>query len=77
MPDLEARVAELEGQFRGMLMEFGGLSIQLAHLSDELDQLRERVSVLLNNMAQNTLDNQRRISQLEKRIANLPDGSAR
>lgn len=53
----------------------GGLSIQLAHVSEELDQLRERISTLLNNMAQNTLDNQRRITQLEKRISDLLDDS--
>ena len=71
MPNLEARVSALDGDVRSILTELGGLSIQLAHVSEELDQQRERVSTLLNNMAQNTLDNQRRVSQEETSISDL------
>jgi uncharacterized coiled-coil protein SlyX len=71
VPNLEARVSALDGDVRSILTELGGLSIQLAHVSEELDQQRERVSTLLNNMAQNTLDNQRRVSQEETSISDL------
>jgi len=71
MPDLEDRVAELERLMRAVLAELGGLAIQFAHLSAELDETKGRISTLFNNMAQNTLDNQRRISEIEKKVAAL------
>ena len=68
MPDLKSRITALERLTKGILAELGGLAIQFAHMRGELDETRGRVSTLLNNMAQNTLENQRRISELETKI---------
>lgn len=71
MPDLESRVSELERMTRGILAELGGLAIQLARVTDDLDETRERMSTLLNNMAQNALENRRRIEGLEAKMTSV------
>ncbi len=75
MPDLEGRISGLERLAQGILAELGSLAIQLVHVRNELDETRERMSTQLNNMAQNALENRRRIGQLEAKIATILDDS--